>query len=215
MTTSGVVAWSMTARDIITNALRDEGIISIHEAPSAPEAEICLVRLNAILKAWIGLHLENEATVTIPADAASGTIGEDVDAILNARFVDASGYERVMARFERDEYMSIPNKAANGTPTVFYVGTQRDQLTMYVWPVPSVESTVLINYLRIPETITDLSQTVDFPQKYQEALYSALAVRCAGIFSKVPGQELVARAERLRIDMEDAERPASYFMGAC
>ena len=49
-------------------------------------------------------------------------------------------------------------------------------------------------------------------QKYNEAMFTALAVRCAGIFGKQPPPELVARAQFLKQQMDDAERPESYII---
>lgn len=213
MATSGVTAWSLTARDIITAALQENAILPLGESPEAAEAEACLTRLNAILKSWqIGLHLQAEATVTVPANSPSGTIAANVEQVLSARLVQSPTSQRPLARWERDEYFALPNKAARGAPSIFYVGEQAEASTMYLWPVPTVNTSLLVDYLRKPETVTNLSETIDFPQKYQEALYAMLAVRCAGLFGVTPGPELAQRAERLRREAEDAERPSAYTM---
>lgn len=213
MTTSGITTWSMTALAIITAALQENAIIPLGESPDAAEGEACLVRLNAILKSWqVGLDRQAEATVTVPALSASGTLLSDVETVLSVRLVQSATNERTLGRWERDDYFMLPNKAAQGTPTVFYAAEQTEACTLYLWPVPSTETTLKIDYIRKAETVTALSQTVDFPQKYQEALYSMLAVRCAGLFGAQPSPELVARSERLRREAEDAERPASYSM---
>lgn len=214
MTTSGITTWSLTARDIITAALHEHGVIGLAEEPEASEARACLLRLNAILKSWqVGLHLQSDATVTVPADSASGTIAADVEQVLAVRLVNSATSQRPLYRWERDEYLALPNKAASGTPTIFYVAEQAEQSTLYLWPVPTAITTLSMDYLRKPETVTDLSETVDFPQKYQEALYAMLAVRCAGLFGAQISQELAMRAERLRREIEDAERPSSYTFG--
>lgn len=215
MATSGVTAWSLTARDIITTALVNElAVIPIGEDPEAQEAALVLSNLNYLMKsATNGSHLESLGTVTIPANSASGSVAGDVQEVISARLVTGAT-ERDLSRFERDEYLSIPNKAASGTPTIFYVSRQRDDAVMYVWPVPVQETTVNISYIRIPETITDLSQNVDFPSEYIPALTAMLAVRSAGAFGETPSPELVARANMLWREMEDNQRPVSYFMGA-
>lgn len=213
MTTSGITAWSLTARDIITAALQENGIIGLSAEPESNEAEKCLLRLNAILKSWqVGLHLQAEATVALTANVASVTLDDDIGSVISARLVQSATNQRLLGRWERDEYLSLPNKAARGSPSVFYVADQVDSSTIYVWPVPTANMTLEIDYLRKPETVTDLSQTVDFPEKYQEALYAMLAVRCAGIFGEPITPELGQRAERLRREIEDAERPTAYTM---
>jgi hypothetical protein len=115
---------------------------------------------------------------------------------------------------ERARYYELPNPAQTGTPLGYYVSGQLAGDTMYVWPVPTEDTTLYADYVRVPETVTDASETVDVPQRYQEALYANLAVRCAGMFNVEPGAELVMRAQRLEREMLDAERPASYFFEA-
>lgn len=216
MATSGTTAWSLTARDIINTALMENAIISPDEQPTADEARVCLIRLNALLKSWhVGLYLEEERTQVITAGSKSVVLDGDIETVVGARLVQSATNERPLARWERDDYLSLPNKASRGTPSVFYASEGAEQTTLYVWPVPVGSITLKLDCLRKPETITDLGQTVDFPQRYQEALYAVLAVRCAGIFGAQPSQELVVRSERLRIEVEDAERPSAYTFGYC
>lgn len=213
MPTSGETAWSLTARDIVTAALQENAITALGRDPKAREMDACLVRLNGLLKSWrVGMHLEQGATVTVPADSASGLLDEGIGEVLSVRLVISATNERLLARWERDQYFSIPNKTSSGQPVAYYTADSLAGSTIYLYPVPSVETTLKVDYLRLPETITDTGQTVDFPERYTEALYSNLAVRCAGLFGVQPSQELFQRAERLRREVEDAERPASYLL---
>lgn len=215
MTTSGITAWNLTARQIITEALSENGIIGIEGEPTASEAEKCLIRLNGLVKSWcIGLHLETTGTITITGGEASGTIDAAIKEVRSARVVESATYERQIIRWERDEYFAIPNKANIGRPVAFYPDSQRDAVVLYVWPVPATDTNISVEYQRYPETVTDLNETVDIPQNHLEALYANLAVRCAGIFGVQPSQELYARAQMLERMMMDEERPASYFMEA-
>lgn len=213
MPTSGETAWSLTAREIVTAALQENAIIALGRDPRAAEMDACLVRLNALLKSWrVGLALEQGATVTVPADSASGAIDAGIDEVLAVRVVISATNERTLARWERDQYLSIPNKTSSGTPTAYYTSRTTAGTTLYLWPVPTVETDLKVDYLRLPETVTDPTETVDFPERHTEALYANLAVRCAGLFGVQPSQELFQRAERLRREVEDSERPASYFL---
>lgn len=215
MTTSGVTAWSLTALEIITEALSENGILPIGEVPEAAEAEKCLIRLNGLLKSWcIGLHLETTGTVTIAAGEASGTLNAAIKEVRSGRVVESATYERQIIRWERDEYFSIPNKLTTGRPVAFYPDSQREAVVLYVWPVPATETELKIEYQRFPDTVTELTETVDIPQNHLETLYACLAVRCAGLFGVQPTQELYERAKMLERMMMDEERPASYFMEA-
>ena len=220
MTTSGVTAWSLTARDIITQAMRENAILSSGEDPTDEELVDCMVRLNAILKSWgakaSNLWREATGTVTIPANDPSGMIDADIREITSARVIVSGTYHRQMGEWERDDYFSLPNKTASGSPTIFYLSKGVGQPTMHVWPVPTVETTIAIDYLRAPETVTSASETLDFPEEYQEALYANLALRCCGLFGVPPQPELVERARQLERELLDASRPAAYYLrGAC
>lgn len=212
--TSGETEWCLTARDIIREALFENSIIAIGEEPTAEEAERCLVRLNALLKSWrVGRHLEKTGTITIPAGERVGTIDDQINEVMSARVIETVDYERQLARWTRDEYFRLPNKNTQGSPTCFYADAQRERIELYVWPVPLIDTQFKVDFLRLPETITNLNQVVDFPQEYQEALYTNLAVRIAGVFGEQPSQELYMRATEFKRLMEDRERPASYYLG--
>ena len=215
MTTSGLTAWTVTVNDIIEKALRHElGVFGFGEEIPDEAAQFAMSHLNDLLKSTDNAaHLETQGTMTIPAGSASGAVASNVGEVISARHV--STYERQLARFGRDEYLAIPNKAAPGQPTCFYVSNQRDNVEMYVWPVPAVETTIKIDYRRIPETVTATSETIDFPLQYHPALAAMLATRCSGRMGVSPGErpELFARAARLWQEMEDNERPASYILG--
>jgi hypothetical protein len=216
MPSSGVTAWSLTARDLITQALRELGVLSSGEEPTSDELSDCLVRLVSLLKSLqakgANLWRESIATATITANVASVALAAGVRDVVAARLVGIS-YNRPLAQWERDDYRNVPNRAQAGDPIAYYVEQAVGSRTLYVWPVPTTGKTLELDVIRQVETITDASQTLDFPEEHQEALYTALAVRCAGLFGVQPGPELVARAQQLEREMLDADRPESYFMG--
>lgn len=218
MPTSGDTTWTLTAQDIISQALCDElGVFGFGESVTAEAQDHGLRHLIALMKSCKNsAHLESTGTVTIPAASASGTLGANVGEVVSARVVETGGNERQLVRYERDDYLILPDKTASGAPAIFYVSDQRDEPLCYVWPVPTTDTTLKIDYRRIPETVTAVSQTVDFPNKYLPALIASLAVRCAGRFGVKPGDrpELFARAQVLWQEMQDDERPVSYMLGA-
>jgi hypothetical protein len=218
MTTSAVTAWSLTARDHITQALRENAILSSGEDPSADELSDCQVRLNALLKSWgtkaPALWQEASTTATITANVASVALAAGVQDVIAARVVVSATNHRQLTRWDREDYQVLPNKIATGSPSVYYLSQSIGVATLYVWPVPTANTTLSIDFVRVPETVTDASQTVDFPEEYQEALYANLAVRCAGLFGQQPAAELVMRAQRLEMELLDAGRPGAYYLRA-
>jgi len=216
MTTSGITTFSNTARDYVTQALLENGIIAIGEEPDAAELDACLFRFNAMLKSWSAKGLSwKQETVTQAGVAATATITLPayVREVNGCRYVESDTNERAMGRWERDDYMILPNKAAVGTPTIYYVDRNTGAITLYVWPVPAATFSLKLDIDRIIETITDASQTLDIPEEWTECVMANLAMRCCNLFGEQPSQELAQRAAMLEREMFDAWRPASYFMG--
>lgn len=217
MTTSGVTAWSMTARDVITAALQENTILPAGTEPAADEIADCIVRLNGMLKSWaargVTMWREIEEEVTIPAATASIDLPAGVSEVSGARLVYTSTFERPMARYDRADYMALPNKAQAGDPIAFYASAGVEP-TLYVWPVPTTEKTIKLEVSRITETVTDATETLDIPEMWQETVYANLAMRVAGLFGAELTDELVARARMLEQQLFDYDRPGSYFMGA-
>lgn len=217
MATSGVTTFSLTARDIVTDALDENAILPLGETPTAPELDKCIRRLNGMLKSWQmkGVLWKQETiTQVITAATATATLPTYVRGVNAARYVDSAINERQMVRFERDEYNRLPNKAAVGVSTAYYVNRAEDALVISVWPVPAANASLKLDIDRKMDTVTDADQTLDVPEELMETVYTNLAVRCAGLFKAPLEPELVARAQLLEREMHDNYRPASYFIEA-
>lgn len=215
MTTSGVTAYSLTARDIVATALEENGIIRLGSQPKANELDACLRRLNSMLKSWQsqGLEWKHETiSLSCTANDATTALASYVQSVNGVRYYESATNERQMARFERDEYLSLPNKAASGTPTIYYVN-EGDSKIMSVWPVPTANYTLKVDIVRKFDTVTNAGETVDIPEHLTETIYANLAVRCAGLFGTQSPPELLNRAAVLERQMLDNMRPASYFLG--
>jgi len=216
MTTSGTTVFSNTARDFIKQALLENAIIQLGEDPDPDEVDACLFRFNAMLKSWSARGLSwKQETITQAGVAATAsiTLPAYVREVNGCRYVDSATNERQMSRWERDEYYSYPNKASAGTPTIYYVDRNSADTVLYVWPVPSATFSLKLDIDRIIETITDAGETLDIPEEWTECVMANLALRCCNLFGEQPADELVARARGLEMEMFDAWRPASYFMG--
>lgn len=214
MSTSGVTAWSLTARDIVKAAMGELAVIAPGTDPDADEEQDCILRLNALLKSWslrgVTLSRETTGTVTTTGGTAAVTLDAGVRAISSARLIVSATNERQLWPMGRTDYLSLPNKASVGSPTMYYLSRERDAAILYLWPVSATAATIAIDYDRIPETVTDPSETVDIREELQETVYTNLAVRIAGIFGQQPPPELVQRAASLEMAMYDAERPDFY-----
>jgi len=218
MTTSGTTAFTLTARDIITQALADElAVFGMGEAVDVDAANGALRALNSMMKTWQmdGVTWKQETiSQAIAAATANVTLPTYVREVNGARFVNSATNERQMVRYERDEYRILPNKAAVGASTAFIIERTGTALVMRVWPVPAAAATVKLDIDRKIDTVTDLSETVDVPEELVETVVTNLALRLMGRYRVDGVPELVARAQMLERKMMDTYRPASYFMGA-
>lgn len=218
MTTSGVTTWSLTARDIVRAAMQELAVLAGGEEPSASELSDATLRLNGMLKSWAvkggNLFRETQATVTIPANTASVALPAGIRSVSSARVVVSATQERPLGVFNRSQYLILPNKAAVGQPSIFYVADGGDIATLHIWPVPTATTTVILDHARVAETVTDASQTLDIPSEWQEAAYTNLAIRIAPMFGATPSQELYTRAQMLEAQLLDSDRPDSYYFEA-
>lgn len=217
MATSGTTVFSSTVRDIVTDALDENAILPLGTDPEAHELTKCIRRLASMLKSWQmkGVLWKQETiSATITADVATVTLPVYVRGVAAVRYVESATNERQMTRFERDDYNALPNKAASGVSTVYYVQRAEDALVLHVWPVPTANATVKLDIDRAMDTVTDANETLDVPEELTETVYANLALRCCGVFGIDPKPELVSRARELEREMLDNYRPASYFLGA-
>lgn len=219
MTTSGVITSTMTAREVITDALTARtAIFSPGETIDTDSLTTGMSMLNLMLKSWqTDCNIWRELSDTVSATTAQTTLDPRVMDVLEARLT-ISGYDRPLTRWEWGEYINIPNKAVTGQPCAYVFRKARDAVSLYLWPVPSSAMTISYTAARVIEDVTSPEETLDVPQEWLEAVICNLAVRLWPAFNANnanPPAVLVAMADKLYSQMRDLDRPASVFMGAC
>lgn len=83
-----------------------------------------------------------------------------------------------MARINRDDYMSLPNKAFQGRPVQFWLDLQRDAPIIRLWPAVQLPYTfyqLVLTRKRYLMDVGTLTQTLDIPQRWYDAIVWALA----------------------------------------
>lgn len=225
MTTSGIISGEITARVVMQNAAEDLGVLGAGEELSAEEFTSMLSRLNWLLKSWQsqGANLWRTETgeITIPQGSVSGSLDPRVIDVIAARVITGNApnvIELQMQRIEQGEYAQLPNKTQPGRPTMFFLSKQRNQVDLYVWPVPYQDMDFKIDYARVIEDVTDPNQTLDVPQQWAETVWTNLAVKCATLFGATrldPNAVALVtqRAAVLKQQLMDMDRPASWFLG--
>lgn len=218
MTTSGVTALELTARDFAYKAMRDGQITPSGEDPSADELTDVILELNLMLKEWetkgYTLWRQETAEVNIAGGVNPTVLDDDVYDVASCRFQTSATNERPLTPWDYDQYKILPNKAQSGNPSIFYIDRQRDVVSLYLWPVPSSASKVNIDYLRKIEIVTNPVETLDVPQDWQGAVLAMLTTRVCTMFGYPVPEEAAIRAAALQAEIEAQDRPPSYFMGS-
>jgi len=97
-----------------------------------------------------------------------------------------------LARLNRDDYTNLPNKSfQSNRPLQFWFDRQVDFPVMHLWPVPNLQAEVQQIVLWRQRYIMDvgsMTQEIEVPQRWYEALVAMLAARLAMEYLEVdPG----------------------------
>lgn len=215
MATSGTIDSTMTARQVVTRALKLLAVAGAGQTVSDEDAEDGLEALNFMLKSMqaegVNLWREEEVTQTFVAG--------DIETLLTPRPLDVqsarimTGYQRTLSRWERGEYDQIPNKTSPGIPSCYFLDQRLDATYMRLWPVQSEDTDVIYTAARVIEDVTALEQNLDVPQMWLECICYMLAVRLYPLFGSERIAAISAKADEIYSKMLDHDRPASVYMG--
>jgi len=203
-----------TCRDIVEDALRKIGVAAVDENATADQLASGLRQFGRMLKSW-----QNKGYAVWAKDSQSQTLTTSASytldnvrplELLSVRF-SQNGIERPMNQMTRDEYDSLPNKDATGTPTTFYYDRQRENVRIYVWPVmasPAGE-TLEITYTRELDDPVATDEP-DIPGEWYDAAVYNLAARLTDDY-QVDAPRVVARAEQLLNEALAFDREGSVW----
>lgn len=217
MATSSSIDINLTARQIITFALRKINVTSQHQNPSAEDADRALTELNLMLKGWMRyeqLWRLTEGYVLLVANRAGYSLTPRPYRIHDVRYRNSASSDTIMTPFiSREEYFQLPDRTLTGTPTQWWFDAQRDTDSVYIWPVLStINSTtperLQITYQRRFEDVDTLDEDVDIPQQYLDVVGHNLASRLADSYGRSGGHidRIIARSEQLKQEMLDDDR---------
>lgn len=182
-----------TARDLITLAMKDAGVIGVGQAPLAEDMNDALTNLNAMLaqwerRRWLVFHLIEVVFQATGATSYSLGVGGDinavrVDSIASAYFRQTVGAPGNMVDYPltilnaREDYNSIALKGMASFPSVLFYDSGWPLGNVFIWPVPSSVYEIHLTVKSPLQTFAKLEDAVDLPPEYEEALRLNLAVR--------------------------------------
>ena len=189
MATSGTTTWNPDIGELCEEAYERAGL----ELRTGYDLKTARRSLNFLLAEWAnkGLNLWTVASGTItlvPGQAtytpADGLPADAVDYIEHVCRT-TNGPQNVdisLNRISVSTYANIPTKSQSGRPYQIYVNraTAAPQITL--WPVPDSSTTYTLAYWymkRMDDATNPVSQTIEVPFRFYNALVSGLAYHIA------------------------------------
>lgn len=163
---------------------------------------------------WTWYDLESSvASLYFRVLATSGTLTFD------QIYLGNTPTEIPLARINRDDYTNLPNKSfQSNRPLQYWFDRQVNQPIMHLWPVPNAQASTYQITLWRQRYIMDvgtLTQEVEIPQRWYEAIVSLLAARLALETVEVDAQLiplLDAKADKALMIAQMEERDNSPMM---
>jgi hypothetical protein len=206
--------YTITAGDLIRQALLQIGSLAAGEEPTPAEAQDGLARLNQLIDDWstqrLTMRVVVRATTGIVNGQADYTIGTGGDfnvpvvpAVDNCALLlnsSSPAVEIPLSPLTEMAYQAIAQKNLENTlPTQWYFEATIPRATVTLWPVPTDDTNdLVIYYPTILAQFTDLTTGVQLAPAYARALRTNLAVELAPEFGRsVSGDLRLQAAESL------------------
>ena len=176
MATSGTFNFALEIDDVIqeaTEMIGGEQTLG-HEPASARRS------LNLMLKDWqnrgILLWSTEASAITVTASVSSYALsGSTIDAL--QVIVNRDNTDLPLTRISYEEYLQIPQKSQTGRATQYSIKRDRDNPTLFIWPIPENSTDVLkVEKIRELEDINkSAGQNADVPKRFLPCLSAGLA----------------------------------------
>jgi hypothetical protein len=133
---------------------------------------------SAVAGQWTWYDLDSSvATQYFRVLATSGTLN------FSQIYLGNTPTEIPLARINRDDYTNLPNKSfQSNRPLQYWFDRQVNQPVMHLWPVPNLQASTYQIVLWRQRYIMDvgtMTQEVEIPQRWYEAIVALLATRLA------------------------------------
>jgi hypothetical protein len=162
------ILWSAAAVPIALER-SDDGIVWVTIQTETP---------TAAAGQWTWYDLDSSVAARyFRVRATSGTLG------FSEIYLANTPTEIPLARMNRDDYTNLPNKAfQNNRPLQYWFDRQVNNPIMHMWPVPNDAATVcqiVVWRQRYIMDVGTMTQDIEVPQRWFEAIVSGLAAKMA------------------------------------
>lgn len=218
MAVSGTVSTTkFNVRKVVDHAFRRVRIPA--QQITAELQDIARSNLYLLLSGLVNrgeqLWTNDSITVTMVAGQGDYILADGTVDVAQVNFKYVDGREVSLSRLSQDSYMNLPNKSFAGRPVEFWLDRQRDAPVLRLWPVPdaaaALNSLVVWRSRHIMD-VGELTDDLDIPQRWTEAIISQLAWRVAMEAPEVEPSlvgELKLLADEQLLAAQNAERDSS------
>ncbi len=212
-----------TARDILTAALTELGVLASGEVATGQEGIDGLVSFNNLLDSWaaerLNIYTITRTTWTIVSGTSTYTVGAGGTVNIarpvfvdNIKFIDTAmttPYEYTLGLLTDAAYEAIPSKTLTATypSTAYYQQTLATSgfAQLFLWPVPT--SATLTGVIYAPQACPELA-TLDtnilLLTGYRRMLVKNLALELAPQYERQADPALVAQAMEAKATVKRA-----------
>ena len=178
-----------SALTVITDALKEIGVLAEGDTPTASMADDALRALNRIMQMLSNdqsfAYFPNLITRALTGEASFtiGPVGADViddrPIKIETATVDRQGITYPVTVVDNQKWDSIVYKAVQGanTTVVWYEGTYPNGI-VHCWPL-ATGCTLNLRVVNVVVQFPNLTSLVELPPAYEEALIKGLAVNIA------------------------------------
>jgi hypothetical protein len=195
-----------TARDLIKGSMRLIGALAAGETPSADEQADALLSLNDMLDSWssdkLFIFKKVREEFSLVSGQQSRTMGTGANfntskpAFIEEAMIEeqSSGnyLETPLQMLSVQEWAQVsPKSQTADVPQLLFVEDTHPTLTLYFWPTPSSTNKAVLHSLKPLTAFSSVSDDVDLPPGYAEALKYNLALRLCPEYGKTATNEIL------------------------
>lgn len=221
MTSSGTYTFNPSLGDIILYAfglcgVRPTALTQEHMFSARMAANILqLDWSNEGVNLW---EVVLSTPITLVAGTATYNLASNTITMLDAyvtQVASSGNIDRIITPISRTEYASYPNKAQQGTPSVYWCD-RLIQPTVTLYQTPDAVTYTRLNYYRvkrIEDAVPASGTTLDVVQRFIPAFIDGLAAQLARTWapSRVADLTMQAVATLEKAKGQDVERASVYI----
>jgi hypothetical protein len=213
----------MTAKEIIRSALRQINAIDATDEPTAADYQACLEYLNNILDSWsaegflIYYYSREEFTMTAAKSVYTIGTGGDFNTSRPA-YIDSAQLQYPNSDVDYNIEVVPQNmfdlasvKTVQGQPRMLFYNPEYPLGKLHFYYTPDQAYALRLNLRQRLSSISNIANTVAFPEEYRRALVFNLAVDVANMYGFDAPQDTkrIARESKDTVMSRNAANDAS------